>query len=143
MDTIGTNHPLSTQKFYVTIVSYNRFICLSSLTKLSNDIYSKLIIKFKYILLHLFQSADILSLLCVLCIHVHVCMNNFSKITRPRDMLFFFKKKPYLSLKNCPRHADLFVHLFARGGFHERSQTFFFFFCIFLFLHITWVYNKK
>ena len=33
------------------------------------------------------QSADIMLSLCI--VGIHVCVNNFSKTTRPRDMLFF------------------------------------------------------
>ena len=45
---------------------------------------------------------------------VGVRVNNFSKTKRPRDMLFFFLKIPYLSrMKNCSRHANLSVRLFA------------------------------
>ena len=59
------------------------------------------------------QSADIMSSLCGVGVRVRV--NNFSsKTTRPRDVLFF-KKIPYLSrMKNCSRHANLSVRLFAR-----------------------------
>ena len=57
------------------------------------------------------QSADIMSSLCGVGVHVN---NFFSKTTRPRDMLFFLKI-PYLSrMKNCSRHANLSVRLFAR-----------------------------
>ena len=54
-------------------------------------------------------------LLCRHCgVGIRVRVNNFfSKTTRPRDMLFF--KITYLSrMKNCSRHANLFVRLFAR-----------------------------
>ena len=38
------------------------------------------------------QSADIMSSLCGVGVHVRVRVNNFfSKTTRPRDMLFFLK----------------------------------------------------
>ena len=38
------------------------------------------------------QSADIMSSLCSVGVHVRVRVNNFfSKTTRPRDMLFFLK----------------------------------------------------
>ena len=52
-----------------------------------------------------------MSSLCSVCVRV----NKFSSITiKPRDMLFF-KKIPYLSrMKNCSRHANLSVRLFAR-----------------------------
>ena len=57
------------------------------------------------------QSADIMSSLCGVGVRVN---NFFSKTTRPRDMLFFLKI-PYLSrMKNCSRHANLSVRLFAR-----------------------------
>ena len=50
------------------------------------------------------------SSLCGVGVHV----NNFSKTTRSRDMLFYLSI-PYLSrMKNCSRHANLSVHLFAR-----------------------------
>ena len=35
------------------------------------------------------QSAEIMASLCSVRVCVHVHMNNFSKTTRPRDMLFF------------------------------------------------------
>ena len=55
-------------------------------------------------------------------IHVHV--SNYSKTTRPRDMLGFFLKIPYLlRMKNCSRHADLFVRLFARAITSEVPLT--------------------
>ena len=62
------------------------------------------------------QSADIMSSLCGVVIRV----NNFSsKTTTPRDMLFFLKI-PYLSrMKNCSRHANLSVRLFARDIIRE------------------------
>ena len=58
------------------------------------------------------MSADIMASLCGICVHVGIRMNNFfSKSTSPKDMLI-----PYLSrMKNCSRHADLFVYLFPRG----------------------------
>ena len=63
------------------------------------------------------QSADIMSSLCGVGVRVRVRVhvnNFFSKTTRPRDMLFFLKI-PYLSrMKNCSRHANLSVRLFAR-----------------------------
>ena len=63
------------------------------------------------------QSADIMSSLCGVGVRVRirVRVNNFSsKTTRPRDVLFFLKI-PYLSrMKNCSRHANLSVRLFAR-----------------------------
>ena len=40
----------------------------------------------------IFMSADIMSSLCGVGVHVRVHVNNFfSKTTRPRDMLFFLK----------------------------------------------------
>ena len=36
------------------------------------------------------QSADIMSSLCGVGVHICVHVNNFSKTTRPRDILFFF-----------------------------------------------------
>ena len=57
------------------------------------------------------MSADIMASLC----GVLVPVNFSSKTTRPRDMLFFLKI-PYLSrMKNCSRHANLSVRLFARA----------------------------
>ena len=39
-------------------------------------------------------------------------------------MLFFLKKIPYLSrMKNCSKHADLFVWLFARAITSELPAT--------------------
>ena len=60
------------------------------------------------------MSADLsVSLLMSSLCGIHVRVNNFSKTTRPRDMLFFFKR--YLSrMKYCSRHANLSVRLFAR-----------------------------
>ena len=50
--------------------------------------------------------------LCGVYICVGVRVSDFSKTTRPRDMLFL----PYLlRMKICSRHADLFVHLFPRA----------------------------
>ena len=58
----------------------------------------------------LFMSADLMASLC------GVGVRDFSsETTRPRDMLFFLKIAYLPSLKNCPRHADLFVRLFARA----------------------------
>ena len=57
------------------------------------------------------QSADIMASLCGVRVHV----NNFSKTTRPRDMLFFLKIPYLLRMKNCSRHANLSVRLFARA----------------------------
>ena len=55
------------------------------------------------------QSADIMSSLC------GVRVNNFSsKTTRPRDVLFFLKDTLSIEMKNCSRHANLSVRLFAR-----------------------------
>ena len=66
-----------------------------------------------------FMSADIMSSLCGVGVHVRV-NNFFSKTTRPRDMLFFFLKIPYLSrMKKCSRHANLSVRLFARDVTRE------------------------
>ena len=58
-----------------------------------------------------------MSSLCGVDVHVGIRVSDFSDTTRPRDMLFFFKKKiAYLSsMKTCSRHADLFVCLFARA----------------------------
>ena len=36
-----------------------------------------------------------------------------SETTRPRDMLFFLKLAYVSRMKNCSRHTDLFVRLFA------------------------------
>ena len=61
------------------------------------------------------QSADIMSSLCGVGVRVRVCVNNFSsKTTRPRDMLFFLKDTYLSRMKNCSRHANLSVRLFAR-----------------------------
>ena len=46
---------------------------------------------------------------------MYIRVSNFSKTTRPRDMLFFLKIPYLLRMKNCSRHADLFVRLFARA----------------------------
>ena len=56
----------------------------------------------------------IMSSLCGVVIHV--CrVNNYSSKTRmPRDMLFFLKIPYLLRIKNCSKHANLFVRLFAR-----------------------------
>ena len=70
-------------------------------------------------------SADIMASLCDVRVHV----NNFSSnTTRPRDMLFFLKI-PYLSrMKNCSRHANLSVRLFARDITrrypHQKCENF-------------------
>ena len=40
-------------------------------------------------LCQLTQSADIMSSLCGVGVRIRVHVNNFSKSTRPRDMLFF------------------------------------------------------
>ena len=68
-----------------------------------------------------------MSSLCGVGICVHVCIqvrvNDFSKTARPRDMLFF-KKIPYLSrMKNCSKHADLFVRLFPGAIISEVPPT--------------------
>ena len=49
---------------------------------------------------------------------VRIHINNFSKCTRPRDMLFLFKDT-LSRMKHCSRHADLFVHLFPRAIISE------------------------
>ena len=71
------------------------------------------------------MSADIMSSLCDM--DVQVRLSNFSaKTTRPRDMLcfLFFLKIAYLSsMKNCARHADLFVCLFARAIISKLPPT--------------------
>ena len=69
----------------------------------------------------MFMSADIMSSLCGVVVHV----NFSSKTTRPRDMLFFFSKKiPYLSrIKNGSSRANLSVRLFARAITMEVPPT--------------------
>ena len=53
-------------------------------------------------------------------VDVHVRVSDFSdETTRPRDMLFFLKLAYLPSMKNCSRHADLFVRLFARAIISE------------------------
>ena len=73
-------------------------------------------------------SADIMASLCGVCVRVRVCVsvrvNDFSsKTTRPRDMLFFLKIAYLSRMKNCSRHADLFVRLFARAIISEVPPT--------------------
>ena len=61
------------------------------------------------------QSADIISSLCGVGVHVRVRVNNFSsKTTRPRDVLFFLKDTLFIEDEKCSRHANLSVRLFAR-----------------------------
>ena len=57
-------------------------------------------------------------------VYIRIPVNDFSsKTTRLRDRLFFLKN-PYLSrMKNCCRHADLFVRLFARVITSEVPPT--------------------
>ena len=50
---------------------------------------------------------------------VDVRVSDFSKTTRPRDMLFFLKIAYLPSMKKCSRHADLFVRLFVRAIMSE------------------------
>ena len=50
---------------------------------------------------------------------VRVCVNNFSKSTKPRDLLFILKILDLLRMKNCSRNADIFVHLFP-SSVHSR-----------------------
>ena len=52
---------------------------------------------------------------------VGVCVrvNNFSKTTRPRDMLFLLKDTLSIEDENCSRHANLSVRLFARDVTRE------------------------
>ena len=71
----------------------------------------------------IFYGRFFMSSLCGVYIRVRV--SDFStKTTRPRDKLFFFFKIPYLSrMKNCSRHADLFVRLFARAVRSEVPPT--------------------
>ena len=54
---------------------------------------SELQIRYKsYLIFLIFMSADIMLSLCGVGVCVRVRVNNFfSKTTRPRDMLFFFK----------------------------------------------------
>ena len=68
------------------------------------------------------MSADIMSSLCG--VDVRVCVSDFSdETTRPRDMLFL-KKIAYLSsMKNCSRHAGLFVRLFVRAIISMKILT--------------------
>ena len=45
-----------------------------------------------------------------------ICVNNFSsKITRPRNMLSFFKDTLSIEPEKLFQHADMFVHLFTRA----------------------------
>ena len=67
------------------------------------------------------QSDDIMASLCGM--DVRVCVSDFSKTTRPRDMLFFLKIAYLPGMKNCSRHADLFVSLFARAIISEVPPT--------------------
>ena len=55
------------------------------------------------------KSADIMALLCSVEVHIHV--NNFSKSTRPRQMLFLLKIIYLSRMKNYSRHANLFSGL--------------------------------
>ena len=66
-----------------------------------------------------------MSSLCGVDVRVRVRVSDFSdETTRPRDMLFFFSKIAYLSsMKNCSRHADLCVYLFARAIISKLSPT--------------------
>ena len=56
-------------------------------------------------------------------IHDHIRVNDFSKTTRPRDMLFFLKIACLSRMKICSRHADLVVSLFARAIISEVPPT--------------------
>ena len=61
---------------------------------------------------------------CGVDVRVHVLVSDFSdETTRPRDMLFFLKIAYLPSMKNCSRHADLFVRLFARAIISEVPPT--------------------
>ena len=66
------------------------------------------------------MSADLASLCCV---YVRVRVSDFSETSRPRDILFFQKIAYLPSMKNCSRHVDLFVRLFARAIISEVPPT--------------------
>ena len=73
----------------------------------------------------IFMSADIMSSLCSVGVCVRIRVNKFSsKTTRSRDMLFFLKAT-LSRMKNCSRHANLSVYLFARAisRGHYPDQT--------------------
>ena len=72
-----------------------------------------------------FTGTDCLFFMSSLCgVHVRVRVNDFSsKITGPRDMLFFLKDTLSIEDEKCSRHADLFVRLFARAITSEGAPT--------------------
>ena len=51
--------------------------------------------------------------LCDIRVRISVRVGNFSKTTRPRDMLFFLKDTSSIEdeklFKACSRHADLYI----------------------------------
>ena len=55
--------------------------------------------------------------------YVHIRMSDLSKTTRPRDMLVCLKMLYLSRMKNCSRHVDLFVLLFARAITSEIPPT--------------------